>query len=161
MAQEKQQQKPACGLFKCLQQFQVGDTVIEQDQLLHFHNHSDQGTPVLLFPTQNTHNQWTFDHPVYLQDFASVMPNLARLKPEGLYRLTEQVPLSEKETINKNAMVQLGYTAQGEPIIFHPENVSWGNAVSFPQKGQKITGAIYKLLEPLDIHGPYVKQEKS
>lgn len=158
MAESNQQNKPPCGLCFTSQEIQVGDTQIEKNQLLYFHNHSDQGVPVLIFPTQNTGNKWAFDHPVSLQDVPTVMKSLVRLKPEGLYRLTEHVHLNDKETINKNALVQLGYTARGEPILFYPEEVAWGNALSFPMKGQRISGAIYKLLEPLDVHGPYVKE---
>lgn len=161
MAKSTNQQKYPCGFYVTTKAVQVGETQIEKEQLLNFHNHSDQGFPVLLFPTQNTHNKWAFDHPLYLEDIDTVMKNLLPLRAEGLYRLTEHVHLTEKEIINKNALVQLGYSARGEPILFYPEEIPWGNAVSFPVKGQKINAKIYKLLEPLNMHGPYVQEKKS
>lgn len=157
----KQQTLPPCGLHKATQPIEIGETRIEKDQLLSFHNHSDKGDPVLIFPSYNTHNRWVFEQPVYLKDVSTVMKSLIRLKPEGLYRLQESFRASDKEVVNKNSLVQLGYTAKAEPIIFYPQTVDWGNAISFPSQGQKISGSIYKLLELLDTRGSSAKKTES
>lgn len=150
---DKDQGLPPCGLYKTTGPIQIDESRIKEGLLVSFHNHSDQGPPIILLPEKNVHNRWTFQNRGYLIKDKSLMHSLKPLKAEGLYRVRESFQPNNTQLVSKNALVQLGYTAKAEPIIFLPQPVSEENAFSFPAKGLKIPDPIYKLLDPIDTRG--------
>lgn len=150
---------PLCGLYKTIKRIPMGSVSIEDGLLVYFHNHSDQGPPIILLPEKNVHNRWVFQEKGYLLEDKALTNNLKSLKPEGLYRLREHFHPNDEEIVGENALVQLGYTMKAEPIIFFPKPIKENNAFFFPDKGMKIPESIYKLLELIDPRGPF-KPEK-
>jgi len=129
--------------------------MIEAPRLVYFHNHSQQGSAMVLMPKANTHNVWTFEEEGYLVSSESFVASLSPLKPQGVYRLREHFHPNELQLVNKDAITQLGYNAEGEPILFFPKMSDDFNGLVFPAQGMKVPPSIYELLEPLDLVGPY------
>lgn len=125
-------------------------------RLVFFHNHSQEGWPLVLMPAHNESNRWTFHERGYLVRDAAWTQSLEKLKPEGFYRLSEHFHLSEEQVVSKHALAQLGYNREAQPILFFPKLDEEANALIFPERGTGISPKIYALLEPVDIRGPHV-----
>jgi hypothetical protein len=120
--------------------------------LVYFHNHSQQGPPLLLLPASNTHNRWSFHEKGYLIRDPSYVSSLTPLLDEGLYILTEPIYLSRDEFIPEDTLVQLGYNRPGEPILFLAKFSE--NAITFPNSGLKCTLEIFEMLRACDFRVP-------
>lgn len=141
-----------CGPYRTTRE--LPDAALTSGLLVYFHSHSDEGPPIVLLPESNTHNRWRF-HPKGHLVSASYAATLEPLKPEGLYRLREHFHPDNARVVAANALVQLGYNREAEPLIFYPKPVEGENAIAFPSRGMKIPAAVYELLEPLDTRGPH------
>src|SRR5687768_11823084 len=112
---------PPCGLYRT--RAALGDAV-GTGLLVYFHNHGNPGPGVYL-PSGWAHNkaQW-HEHGVTLPP-SSEAPPLEPLPAEGFYRVREPFDCCEKgcRTFEETLLVQLGYNASAEPILFVPE---WG-----------------------------------
>jgi hypothetical protein len=78
--------------------------------------------------------------------------SLVKLPHEGFYRLTKEFTFGESGRWLKNAIVQLGYTRAGEPILFIAQRRSplVSNDLFFSDKGVKIELAqLNAMSEPL------------
>lgn len=142
-----------CGLYRTTEP--LGEAV-EAGVLVRFHNHSDDGAPVVLLPHSNKHNRWHFHGPEHHIRDAAYLETMVALKAEGYYYLREHFHPDEDHVVAERGLVQLGYNRTGEPIIFFPRVKKEENALVFPHQGVKIPPKIYALLEPLDIRGPVV-----
>lgn len=150
---------PSCGPYKTVEQVPIGGTTLEPGLLVYFHNHSEQGQPIILLPEKNENNRWIFQKRGYLLKDEGLISSLEALKPEGLYQ-TEHFHPNETEVVAKNALVQLGYTAKAEPLIFFPQPIEGKNGFVFSQKGLKIPDSIYELLDPVNTYGPFNPKKK-
>ena len=121
---------------------------------MYFHNHSDQGKPVVLLPESNHHNRWKFQPAALAVTDEAYLASLVALEPEGFYRLREHFHPNDNEVVVANALVQLGYTRTADPIIFFPNRSDASNTLVFPANGVKVTTAVYALLDRLDVRGP-------
>jgi hypothetical protein len=128
--------------------------------LVRFHNHSDQGEPIVLLPERNENNKWTYSQNGYLIHDDEYAGTMVALKAEGIYRSREHFHPASDQVVAKDALVQLGYNRHAEPIIFFPRVLEAENALAFPTTGTKINDKIYALLEPLDLRGPYVPKAR-
>jgi hypothetical protein len=115
---------------------------------------------MVLLPDVNTANRWSFKDKGFLVTDAAFIESLEPLKAQGLYRLREHFHPNDEQVVNTNALVQLGYNGQGDPILFFPTPIAGKNAMEFPASGMKIPQAIYDLLEPLDLVGPHIPKQK-
>ena len=149
-----------CGLYRTTQPIPAGNDAIAPPRLVYYHNHSQQGSSMVLLPDVNTDNRWTFKDKGFLVSDASFIDGLGPLKPQGLYRVREHFHPDEDQVVNTNALVQLGYNGQGDPILFFPKGLSGKNAFEFPTSGMKIPPPIFELLEPVDVQGPHVPKQK-
>jgi hypothetical protein len=140
-----------CGLYRTT----IPRKEIEASSLVYFHNHSDQGPPIVLLPEGNQHNRWTFQKDGMLVEDDKYVASLEALKPEGLYIVTEHFHPDENRVVAKNALVQLGYNRGAEPILFFPTPAKSDNGFTFPSKGMKIPAIIYARLEAVDLRGPH------
>jgi len=57
---------PPCGLYKTTEPLPNKEEWVREDLLVYFHNHSQQGPPLLLLPASNAHNRWSFHEKGYL-----------------------------------------------------------------------------------------------
>lgn len=151
---------PACGLYKTTQSVPDYSDAVPADTLIYFHNHSQEGPPIIQLPAQNRHNRWLFHTRGYLVSDHEYLATLQPMRREGLYRLREHFHPNSEQVVDENALVQLGYTRQAEPILFFPLVAEDANSLQFPTRGIKIDQRIYGLLEPLSVRGPYVPQTR-
>jgi hypothetical protein len=147
---------PGCGLYRTTEALPGREDAAPAGSLVYFHNHSDDGPPLILMPAENRLNRWRFHTRGILITDPAFVSSLEPLLREGLYRLREHFHPSEDQVVNQNALVQLGYTRAAAPILFFPRPHESENALVFPDRGTLIGPAIYALLEPLDQRGPYI-----
>jgi hypothetical protein len=144
-----------CGLYRTILPLPGHADAVAAGRLVYFHNHSNRGPPIVLLPTSNTHNTWTFDETGHVVEDEAFIEALERLEPEGLYRVREHFHPDGSRVVATGALVQLGYNRRAEPILFFPRPVEGENALMFPSQGMGIPPALYALLEPLDLRGPH------
>jgi hypothetical protein len=147
---------PPCGLYKTTSM--LGD--VPPGRLVYFHNHGDPGPGVYL-PKKWVGNRAEFEGkgfmlPEPVQTFAAT---LEPLPDEGFYRVTKEFFCCEKrcQSFEAEMLVQLGYNATGEAILFVPELSPDGIAV--PDTGAAIGAAQLRLLSPLKVVDPSEEEE--
>jgi len=124
---------PPCGLYRTTGQ--VGS--IPQGRLVYFHNHGDPG-PGLYLPAG-----WK-DNRMQLASRGTLLPSpedvrlLEPLPPEGFYRVASAFHCCEKRCreFEPDLLVQLGYDAAGQAIVFVPELVD--GTLALPTQGSRI-----------------------
>jgi len=151
----------SCGLYKTtVELVRDGEVAVAEGLLVRFHNHSDEGPPIVLLPDQNTNNKWTFGPKGFLIHEDDYTDTLVALKAEGLYRAREHFHPASDQVVAKDALVQLGYNRNAESILFFPRSHESENSLVFPTTGTKVNEKIYELLEPINLRGPYVPQAR-
>jgi hypothetical protein len=145
-------QLPPCGLYKTTEPLPGKEEWVRENLLVYFHNHSQQGPPLVLLPASNSHNRWTFHDKGYLIREPEYVDSLVPSKPEGFYTLTEAIYLSHEEMIPEQTLVQLGYNRGADPILFLAEFEK--SSIQFPTSGLKCTLEIFDLLEPVNFRVP-------
>jgi hypothetical protein len=143
---------PPCGLYKTTRPLPNKEQWVRENLLVYFHNHSQQGPPLLLLPASNEHNRWTFHDKGYLIRDQEFVDTLESVEDEGFYILTEPLYLSEDEFIQERTLVELGYNRAAEPILFMGKFEE--NAIIFPESGLKCTAEIFDMLEPAEFRVP-------
>jgi hypothetical protein len=114
--------------------------------LVYFHNHSQQGRPVVLLPATNANNAWTYHDRGYLVPDDAWLGTLTALLPEGFY-VTDSHVHAPGRSLPARSLVQLGYNRQGEPILFAARRV--GNTLDFPLRGMRFQDrGIFERLKP-------------
>ncbi len=143
----------SCGLYRTGKALTSAPELVPEGTLVFFHNHSEQGVPVVLLPETNTDNVWSFGsdgHPVRDDAFLDA---LVPLLPEGFYVASEDFTLPRGRNIREQTLVQLGYNRLGIPIVFLPERQ--GNSLAFPARGFRADGLdLDTLLWPVSIPEP-------
>ncbi len=137
---------PPCGLYRTTGQ--VGS--IPAGRLVYFHNHGEPG-PGLYLPAGWTGNR------MRTQERGSLLPSpqdvrwLEPLPPEGFYRVLEPFYCCEQHCrqFEPDLMVQLGYDASGQAILFVPEIVEGMLAV--PERGSQIDHRALSQLKLLKV----------
>jgi hypothetical protein len=145
---------PPCGLYQTHAPMPDHEENVPAGHLVRFHNHSRQGPPILLLPEHNRHNTWYFHERGYLVTSPAYAAGLRALLPQGLCRVREHFHPSPELTVERNTVVQLGYTITAEPILFFGNRNDDDGSVRFADRGMKIDARIYGLLEPLGLRGP-------
>jgi len=149
-----------CGLYRTTSELAEHPGSIGPNMLVYYHNHSDQGPPIVLLPEQNTNNKWRFHRNGYSVTDPNYIASLQPLKPEGMYRFRDHFHPDEQRIVASNALVQLGYNTSAEPIVFFPTYRADDNALVFPSSGMRVPPKIYALLEQLDTRGPRQQQQR-
>ncbi len=143
---------PDCGLYRTTKPLPEREAEVPSGTLVYFHNHSDSGLPVIVMPEHNVHNRWHFHGPGVPFRGLSWADSLVRLPNEGFYMLRRPLAFSGGEW-PKAALVQLGYTRAGEPILFIAQvraNLQ-ENDLFFSERGVSIERDQLALLEPLQV----------
>jgi hypothetical protein len=137
---------PPCGLYRTTGS--VGS--IPAGRLVYFHNHGEPG-PGLYLPASWSRNR------VKLEERGTLLPSpedvrwLEPLPPEGFYRVTETFYCCAKQcrSYAPETLVQLGYNAAGEAIVFVPELVDGMLAV--PEQGSRVDHENFARLKQLKV----------
>ena len=147
-----QENLPPCGLFRTTEPLPSKEQWVRAGMLVYFHNHSQQGPPLLLLPAENKENRWVFHEKGYLIREPGYVETLEQLKGEGLYVLSEPIYLSREEFIPEDTLIQLGYNRSADPILFLGQFED--NTVFFPDSGLKCTSEVFDLLEDVNFRVP-------
>ncbi len=136
---------PPCGLYRTT--VALGDQV-PAGRLVYFHNHGDPGPGVYL-PASWRQNRATFTENGILLPGRWWAATLDPLSPEGYYRVRETFFCCEKrcQSFEVDQLVQLGYTAEGDPLLFVPEIID--SVFIVPDRGARIDRARVGKLQPL------------
>ncbi len=138
---------PPCGLYRTTRDLEQH---VPAGRLVYFHNHGNPGPGVYL-PSSWTLNraQWhERGHTIPSPEWAA---SLVPLPLEGLYRVRDAFVCCEKRcrTYEPDLLVQLGYNAEAEPLLFLPEWTSSGLAI--PEMGAPIDADRVACLVPLKV----------
>jgi hypothetical protein len=138
---------PACGLYRTTTPI----AGIPGERLVYFHNHGDPG-PGLYLPEEWSHNRAQFSRRGRtLQDLA-LAHSLEPLPPEGLYRVVQSFTCCAKQcrSYEPEMLVQLGYNATGQAILFVPTLTEAG--LTFPERGHVLDTDRLVHLTELRVH---------
>jgi hypothetical protein len=124
---------PPCGLYRTTRALES----VPAGRLVYFHNHGDPG-PGIYQPNDWSLNRARWNTRGITVPDAEWSGSLVRLEPEGLYRVKERFFCCEKRcrAYEPNALVQLGYNGDAEPLLFVPEWTAGG--LGFPERGNRI-----------------------
>jgi hypothetical protein len=121
------------------------------DALVLLLNDAETGALHLLQPNSNARNRWEFELPG--ERLGPSDPRLAQLikvPHEGYYRLTRELRFKDGGRWLTGAIVQLGYDAQGRPILFIAQRrKEEQNVLFFSDQGVRIARDQLQWLEPL------------
>lgn len=150
---------PDCGLYR------TGQALIGQEDeaeqvgaglLVYFHNHSQEGPPIVVTPHSNSHNRWQFHDRGWSIKDEDFLAALIPLKAEGIYVNAEHIHITREEIIPPRTLMQLGYNRQADSILFVARFEH--NTISFPETGYSFTSPeIQKNLEPAGFNVPQPK----
>jgi hypothetical protein len=137
---------PPCGLYRTTGP--IG--AIPAGKLVYFHNHGEPG-PGLYLPSGWKANRVRWQPQGTLLPERSAVRLLAPLPVEGFYRVTEAFFCCERRCRNFEAdlLVQLGYNAEAQPILFVPELVD--GMLAIPERGSAIDEARFGMLQHLKV----------
>jgi len=141
---------PPCGIYRTTQPL---DDDVPAGRLVFFHNHGDPGPGVYL-PTGWSANRAAWDedgHTIPSDEWAE---SLTPLPDEGFYRVTEAFTCCEQRcrVYEPELLVQLGYDADGQPILFVPEWTESGLAL--PELGLHVDEERLSKLASLTVAEP-------
>lgn len=138
---------PPCGLYRTTRD--LGDDV-RAGRLVYFHNHGDPGPGVYL-PSGWSANRAQWDETGHVIPDDAWAATLEPLMAEGLYRVREEFVCCEQQcrTYEVDLLVQLGYDAEGRPLLFVPEWTDAGLAI--PELGLAIDESRLESLAPLTV----------
>lgn len=138
---------PDCGLYKTTRAV----AGVAAGRLVYFHNHGEPG-PGLYLPSGWALNRalwqpkgFTLAHP------DAEVATLEALPAEGLYSVREPFFCCEKQCtrFERSQLVQLGYDAEANAILFVPELTDRG--LGFPERGTRLEGQKFAKLERLVV----------
>lgn len=139
-----------CGLYRTTLPLTGREEQVPPRRLVYFHNHSEEGPPLILLPRENTNNRWAFHDRGYLVKDADWPTTLVALPPQGLYVLKGHFHPPGGPVVHERTLLQLGYNAAGDPILFVP--TFQDNAIRFPSTGYRFESLdILKDLTPADF----------
>ncbi len=117
-------------------------------RLVYFHNHGDPGPGVYL-PVSWRQNRASFPERGILLPGDWWAASLDPLAAEGFYRVRETFYCCEKQcqTFEPDQLVQLGYTAEADPLLFVPEVID--SVFIIPDRGTRIDRSRIAKLHPL------------
>ena len=138
---------PPCGIYRTTRA--LGDEV-PSGRLVYFHNHGEPG-PGLYLPAGWSNNRANWHQHGTTLAAPEWAATLTPLSPEGLYRVREPFDCCEKHcrTFEAEMLVQLGYNAAGEAILFVPEWTPAG--LAFPEQGSQLDPGRVSKLSPLKV----------
>lgn len=151
---------PECGLYRTGVALPGQEDKVPAGILVHFHNHSDQGTPMVLTPHDNQHNRWRFHERGWGVTDEGFLTSMQALKPEGLYTARKHIHITKEEILPDQTLLQLGYNRSGESILFVARFEA--NVIRFPSTGYRFADlGIQGNLEPVNFVVPAPREESA
>ncbi len=129
------------GIYKTTKFLTGNESEIGPGELVLIRTDGDFAPASVLKPVSNNNNQWQFQMPGIKIPSNSLNwgDTLVKLPHEGFYRLLEEMSFDGGGRWLVNAIVQLGYTRKGDPILFIAQRRSplSSNDLFFSDKGVK------------------------
>lgn len=137
---------PPCGIYRTTEP--VGE--VPAGRLVYFHNHGDPGPGVYL-PEAWVLNRARFARRGKVLSDPGLAFTLQPLPAEGLYRVLEPFTCCDKNCrqFSENLLVQLGYNAEAQPVLFVPEWTEKG--LAFPSMGTRLDPDRLTRIAPLKV----------
>ena len=130
------------GIYKTTKFLPGHEATVAPNMLVLIRTDAEFAPASVLLPVSNVQNQWRFQMPGVRVPASSFGwgDSLIKLPHEGFYRLTQEFTFGENGRWLKNAIVQLGYTRGGDPILFIAQRRSplVSNDLFFSDKGVKV-----------------------
>ena len=130
------------GIYKTTKFLPGHEATVAPNMLILIRTDAEFAPASVLLPVNNVQNQWRFQMPGVKIPASSFGwgESLIKLPHEGFYRLTREFSFGESGRWLKNAIVQLGYTRGGDPILFIAQRRSplVSNDLFFSDKGVKV-----------------------
>lgn len=130
------------GIYKTTKFLPEHEATVAPNMLILIRTDAEFAPASVLLPVNNLHNQWRFQMPGVKVPKVSYGwgESLIKLPHEGFYRLTREFSFGDGGKWLVNAVVQLGYTRAGEPILFIAQRRTplTSNELFFSDKGVKI-----------------------
>ena len=144
---------PNCGLYKTTKPLPEHEAEVPAGILVYFHNHSDSGLPVVIAPEHNVMNRWHFHGAGIPFRGLSWADSLKKIPQEGFYMLRKDLTF-DGGSWPKGTLVQLGYTRNGDPILFIAQQRASleENDLFFSDRGVGVAENVLANLEPLKIY---------
>lgn len=145
---------PRCGLYRTTRALPGHEDAIPAGRLVYFHNHSESGLPRVIVPEHMVSNRWHFHNDGVLFRALSWAETLQRLPAQGFYVLRSGFEF-EGGAWPKGTLVQLGYSREGEPILFIAQRQaeSRDNHLVFSERGVRLPReALATLQGPLTVY---------
>ncbi|MFW5738780.1 MAG: hypothetical protein ACOC1F_00295 [Myxococcota bacterium] len=139
MAEPLIRRLPRCGLYRTTKALPGHEREVPAGRLVYFHNHSDAGLPRVIVPEHILCNRWHFHGDGIAFRARSWADTLHKLPAQGYYVL-RSIFRFEGGAWPKGALVQLGYTRGGEPILFIAQRRVHGreNQLLFSDRGVRM-----------------------
>ncbi len=152
---------PPCGLYRTGRPLKSNPEEVPANRLVMFHNHSNRGIPFVQLPTHNENNTWYFsEYGPGIEDDDEFIEALEPLREQGFYFLREDLHTHDR-ILPKYTIVQLGYTMEGDPIIFPGERMPEANAIQFPLVGYQFSDlSVLEVLRPAYPMEPLEEEEE-
>ena len=143
---------PPCGLYRTTRPLPEHETDIPAGLLVYFHNHSDSGLPVVIPPEHNVLNRWHFHGAGVPFRGLSYADSLERVLDEGFYMLRKGLEF-DGGSWPKGTLVQLGYTRNGDPILFIAQLRAdlQENDLYFSDRGVGVNRQQLAILEKIEV----------
>lgn len=142
-------QRPA-GLYRTVLPLPGNEAQVPAQRLVLFHPTSDAGKPAVVLPNGLTDNRWLFGNKGFAVNDERWPDTLVALPAQGFYTLTGELTLSEQVKLPPGVLVQLGYTQQGEGVLF-PGYLQPGNSIQFEKTGARVSDLQLDLFKPIDF----------
>jgi hypothetical protein len=139
---------PDPGLYRTTQPLPGHEDAFPAGVLVYVGQPQNGGTKFVVRPGDNRRNRWFWGEPTTPLRSPSWAKTLRRLPTEGFYTLPDTLEFPGGARWVKNAIVELGYNAEGKGILFVGEWREDGteNALHFSDRGMLIED---KLLDRL------------
>ena len=141
---------PGNGLYRTTLPLPGKEQQVPAGRLVYFHAKSDQGQPAVVLPHQVVDNRWQFGNQGFLVQDPEWPSTLIELPRQGFYTVTRELRIGQGVKLPEGVLVQLGFTAQGEAVIF-PGVLEAGNRIAFQQAGAKISDLQLDALQVIDF----------
>ncbi len=139
---------PKPGLYRTTQPYPGQETELPAPALVYVGQREDNDLPFVVRPAQNHRNEWYWTEPVIALRSPTWAKTLVPLPGEGFYVLPEDFAPGEGVRWPRNALVQLGYNARAQGILFLAERHAGDsrNVLAFSERGVGINDALLRRL---------------
>ncbi len=131
---------PDPGLYRTTKPYPGHEDALPAGVLVYVGSNSNGGLPFVVRPGSNRNNRWFWGDPTTPLRALNWASTLKKLAPEGFYLLPEDLSFDGGGRWLKNAIVQLGYNAEGKGIIFVAEQHEdeERNVLVFSDQGRQV-----------------------